>query len=124
MLKVLLIDDDDTVRDAVRFGLLKLKHTVVATNDGREALRLFRDSPTDLVITDLVMPEHDGFETIRDFRKEFPKIPIIAMSGGGKIGAGEYLAIAKKLGASETLTKPFSVDELDAAIQTIFRSAQ
>ena len=69
-----------------------------------------------LIITDLVMPEQEGLETIRQVRKHHPKIPIIAISGGGRNSSTDYLLLARKLGAAGTLAKPFSRDELVAAM--------
>ena len=121
MAKILVIDDDASVIEALRIALEKLGHEVVTVRDGREGIKKFREAPADLVITDLLMPNHDGFETIRDFRKEFPAAPIIAISGGGQMSPALYLDMAEHLGASLTLKKPFSVDELDTAISQVLR---
>jgi CheY-like chemotaxis protein len=69
-----------------------------------------------VVLTDLLMPKCDGFETIRDFRKQFPQVKIIAMSGGGQMEPVLYLEMAEQIGASFTLMKPFSIEELAAAL--------
>jgi CheY-like chemotaxis protein len=87
----------------------------LATN-GNEAIAKFRARQADLVLMDLVMPDKEGIETIRELCAEFPNIKIIAISGGGRIGPNDYLALAKHLGASHTFTKPFDLVDLRAAI--------
>ena len=77
----------------------------------------------DLVITDLIMPEKEGIETINELRLDFPDIKIIAISGGGNIGADNYLSLAKNLGADMTLSKPFTRDDLTKAVNNLFQGA-
>ena len=89
-----------------------------AANDN-EALRLVQDNVFDLVITDLIMPEKEGIETIVKMRKKIPTLKIIAMSGGGLIAPEDYLVIARKLGVAQTLAKPFSGKELLAAVASV-----
>ena len=93
-----------------------LEYEVVAAADGNKGLRLYREDPTDLVVTDIIMPEKEGIETIIDLRREFPEVKIIAMSGGGHGKPDSYLHMAKGLGAQRTLTKPFGKKELLEAI--------
>lgn len=84
--------------------------------------RLYGQQAADLVITDLIMPDKDGLEIIQDLRRLNPKVRILAISGGGRVDANEYLAVARKFGAVEVLPKPFTKDELrkalDAALGT------
>ncbi len=112
MPRLLLIDDDQPLRRALRLALEKSGHTVVEANDGRAALKAHQAQPVDLVITDLIMPEMEGVELIRSLRKSNPALPIIAMSGGGRSSPESYLAMAKQFGAALLLTKPFSLDKL------------
>ena len=79
-----------------------------------------RDSAFDLVITDIVMPEMDGLETLIELRKHYPTLTVIAMSGGGRVGNMDFLGSAEKLGASAVLHKPFTLDVLTAAIDRFF----
>ena len=81
-------------------------------SNGEEGLRLFRKTPADLVITDIIMPEKEGLETIREMKKMKPELKIIAMSGGGKISADNYLETAKIFGASRLIEKPFSQQDM------------
>src|SRR5437879_4776343 len=117
MALILLVDDDQAVRRLVTAMLTRLGHEVVTATNGHEALRVFRGRAFDLVITDLIMPEKEGIETIRDLRRE-SRVKIIAMSAGGNTSPSNYLNIAKHTGASALLPKPFSNQELKAAIES------
>ena len=87
--------------------------------DGDMAARLYGESATDLIITDLIMPKKGGLGLIRELRSEFPEVKIIAISGGGGLGPVEYLPLSKKLGALRTLEKPVSKDELLKTVQEV-----
>lgn len=110
MPRILLIDDDATVREVIATALIYAGHAVVQADGGRQGAKIFRAEPTDLVITDLVMPDREGLETIMALARERPNVPIIAMSGGMR--SPVYLALAAKLGAHRTLAKPFTADAL------------
>ncbi len=103
---ILVVDDDTQIREMLRQMLEMEEYEVLEAANGKEAINLLDDHRVDLVITDLIMPEKEGIETIRDMRKRFPDIRIIAMSGGGVIGPESYLKIAKSLGATKTFVKP------------------
>ena len=120
MQRILVIDDDEQVRELLVEILERAGYQIVTAANGAEGLRLYRAQPAELVITDLIMPEKEGLETILALRKEFPKVPIIAVSGGGRSGAISYLPLAKSLGAARTVAKPFSRQEiLDAVKETL-----
>jgi len=119
MTRILIIDDDIQILKMLRKTLEREGHEVIDAADGNKGLRLYREDLTDLVITDIVMPEKEGIETIIDLRREFPEAKIIAMSGGGQIEAESYLSMAKRLGAQRTLTKPFQNEELLEAIEAL-----
>ena len=104
---ILVIDDDESIRALLRSILEREGYRVIDADDGVEGVKQFRESPTDLVITDLIMPGKEGIETIREIRQEFPHVKIIAISGGGRIGPESYLKMAKMVGALRTLSKPF-----------------
>ena len=116
MARVLLVDDDDAFRGMVDTMLNRLGHDVIVARNGDEALVLFHGSVFDLVITDLIMPEREGLDTIRQLRRD-GDVKIVAMSGGGRNSPGAYLNIAKHIGASAVLSKPFSLQELKAAVE-------
>jgi two-component system, chemotaxis family, chemotaxis protein CheY len=123
MAKILIIDDDKMVRDSLRMVLTAAGHQIVVANDGKQGVKAFTEIKPDLVITDILMPEKEGVETIGDIRKLNPKMPIIAMSGGGRVGNMSFLAIAKQFGASRTFTKPFDLDEVLDAVTELLKAA-
>ena len=114
--RILLIDDDAEVRQALRQALVLAGHQVVEARDGRDGVERYSDGSFDLVVTDLVMPNQEGIETIQQLRRLTPGLPIIAISGGGRTGNRDVLAIAAKVGASRTMAKPFRPRELIQAI--------
>ena len=118
MAHLLLIDDDSILREVLAMALVQAGHTVVQAADGRHGANFFRAAPADLVITDLVMPDREGLETIAELHREWPTLPIIAMSGGATRSA-LYLAMANRLGARRTLAKPFAPRVLLRAIDEL-----
>lgn len=122
MARILIIDDDGQVRKMLRLTLTASGFDVVEAQDGKEALKIFCQDPMDLVITDLIMPAKEGIETVFEFRKNFPKVPIIAISGGGRIDPDDYLVLAQKLGAQITLEKPFSRKDIIDAVNKLIGS--
>ncbi len=118
MARILIIDDDDTLRGIIAKSLTHAGHTVTQANNGRKGVAQFKASPTDLVVTDLVMPEQEGMETIKILHRDFPNLPVIAMSGGLD-GSPLYLDLTRRLGARITLTKPFTLQQLKTAIDEI-----
>jgi DNA-binding response OmpR family regulator len=123
MARILIIDDDDQVRKMLRLTLNAAGFDVVEAHDGKVAMKLFHQDPlVDLVITDLIMPEKEGIETIIELRRDFPNVPIIAISGGGRIDPEDYLVLAKKLGAKITLEKPFSRKDIIDAVNELITS--
>lgn len=119
MARVLIIDDNDQVREKLREVLEYAGHEVVEASDGKDGMRFFQKDQTELVITDVLMPEKDGLETIMGLRRDFPDVKIIAISGGGRIGPDNYLRTAKLLGAQYTFTKPFKLKELLGAVRDL-----
>jgi CheY-like chemotaxis protein len=114
--RVLVVDDDPTVRRVCRTLLEFLGHTVVEAINGAEALKAMPRVEPDVVLLDMMMPEKDGIETLREIREFDPITPIIAMSGGNRVDAALCLRFASSLGAPLVLLKPFTADELDAAL--------
>ena len=119
MTSILVIDDDNDFRMIVCAILESEGYQVGEACEGEEGLSLYRANPTDLVLTDLIMPGQEGVETIIELRKDFPKARIIAMSGGGRAEPGSFLGFANKLGAADTLEKPFSRDLLLQTIEKV-----
>lgn len=117
--RILLIDDDDSVRTMLRLTLTEFGHTVIEARDGVEGLAIFPPGGVDLVITDIVMPGKEGIEVIIELRRLHPQLKIMAISGGGRVGPNDYLRIASYLGAAKVLAKPFSNQELLAVIDEL-----
>jgi DNA-binding response OmpR family regulator len=109
---ILVIDDDRDLCFVMVEMLRAEGYKVSVANDGEQGIKLQRKQPASLLITDIFMPNKEGVETIRDFRREFPDVPIIAMSGGGRLKTHGGLLIAKELGAAEILRKPFEMNDL------------
>ncbi len=118
MARILIIDDDDALRGIIVKSLTFAGHQIRQTDDGRKGVAMFREDPTELVITDMVMPGQEGMETIKILHKEYPDLKIIAMSGGLE-GSELYLELTKRLGAAYTLTKPFTLQQLKEAIDIV-----
>ena len=115
MARILVIDDEQSVRASLQQALTTAGHTVILAANGLEGVNLQRKEPADLVITDLFMPEQDGVETMMQLRKFAPNVGVIAISGN-PLGS-EMLAVAEKLGALAIFEKPFAVADLLKAIE-------
>ncbi len=103
----------------LRLTLERLGYEVDEAENGVVACRKFRESPFDLTITDIVMPEKEGIGTIIDLRREFPDAKIIAISGGARGGPDIYLDSAERFGAARTFTKPVDPQELLRAVREL-----
>lgn len=121
MATVLLIDDDEAFRSMLRRALQRRGHDVFEAAEGRSALHALSNTTVDLVITDIIMPEMEGIETIRALRRAHPELKIIAMSGGGRVRPESYLETAKAFGAIHVFSKPFDNETLLAAIDELFK---
>ena len=117
MPSILLIDDDDRYRDALAVALFACGYTVTQAKEGEQGLKLFRAKPTDLVITEIVVPNKDGTAVVAELRRAFPDVGIIAVAGGRAHDAPLYLKIAEGFGADRTLKKPFTFATLFHAIE-------
>ena len=117
MARILIIDDESQIRSMLRLMLERAGYEIAEAPDGIEGIRQYRENPADLIITDLIMPNKDGIGMIIDLKKEFPKVKILAMSGGGVNRPEGYLDGAKKLGATRTLTKPIDREEMLKAVK-------
>jgi CheY-like chemotaxis protein len=129
MHQILVIDDERDVRDSVKYVLDLAGYNVVTVESATEALDQLARIPTDLVITDIIMPKIDGVQAIEMIRKSFPLVRIVAISGGGNFGAtayqpaaiktNAYLASALDAGAHLVLLKPFEADDLLEAVEKV-----
>lgn len=118
MAHILLIDDDESIRSMLTEALEEDGHTVQIAVNGKQGIERY-NSEIDLVITDIIMPEQEGIQTIMQLRKENPDVKIIAMSGGGRTRGDDYLNLAKKLGALHTFAKPLDLIKFLDAVKTV-----
>ena len=117
--RILAIDDDNSIRKLLCLVLKDAGYEVSEASNGRIALEMQRESPAELIITDIFMPEKEGTEFIMDMSVEFPKVKVIAMSGGGNIEGVDFLNLAENLGALKTFRKPFKQVDLLAAVEEL-----
>ncbi len=114
--RILVVDDDAQVLALMKAILEREGYPVDAVGDGNLAVQVFDPARHRLVITDIVMPEKEGIETIMDLRSRKPDLAVIAISGGGRIGPEDYLAWVRRCGVRHTFTKPVRREDLLAAV--------
>ena len=119
MKRILLIDDEPHILLMLKKMLERLGFEIDLATNGVEGIELMKKSSPDLVITDIIMPEKEGLETIREMLRIRADLKIIAMSGGGKVSAESYLKIAGIFGASRAIAKPFSLKEMTTAVKEL-----
>lgn len=117
--RVLVIDDEDSVRAMVEAALSHAGYRVLCATNGTEGLKVLDSQQVDLVITDILMPEKEGVETIVEIRQKMPGLQIIAMSGGGRVHNMEPLRIAGGIGADALLPKPFDLTKLLGVVESV-----
>jgi CheY-like chemotaxis protein len=116
---ILVVDDEPDIRDLLGRMLKASGHEVVCVGNGLEAAKAMTQQPIDVVLTDLLMPDKDGIELITELKRKYPAVRIVAMSGGGHVPRGQYLHLAKGLGAHALLAKPFERQELLDVIESV-----
>ena len=124
MAGILIVEDDRDMREMLKTTLLKRKYSVQEASNGMEAITKFKPALTDLVITDLIMPDEDGLKVIMRLKEMKPDLKIVAISGGGKAGPANYLSLARALGADVVLPKPFSINDLISKIEVLIEPEQ
>ncbi len=120
MTKILLVEDDHQVLDMLQKTLERAGYQVTTAHNGREAMTSFRAAPVKVVITDIIMPEKEGIETIYELKRDFPEVKIIAISGGSS-RSRNYLNTARVLGAERALSKPFGRADLLEAVAELLQ---
>jgi len=123
MALILIVDDDPTLRTLFEQYLTNSGYSVALAADGREGLDLMRQQKPDLIITDIMMPEMDGLEIIREIRAHHPELPVIAISGGMRAAPINFLPHAKKFGACHVFEKPVALAELLKVVQELLGAA-
>jgi len=116
---IIIADDDDQLRTMLSQIFEVENYTVIEAQNGQQAIDYIRNNTVDLLITDLIMPEKEGIETINELKRVSPELPIFAMSGGSMTNSEVYLQIAQKLGVSQTFLKPFDINEMLEAVKLI-----
>lgn len=119
MARILVIDDEPQARRMLHIFFQRLGYDVLEAEDGVSGLNLLKDNPVDLIITDILMPNKEGLETITEIRELNSTVKIIAMSGGGRLGNTDYLDIARRFGADAAFAKPLDLNDLEAAITAL-----
>lgn len=119
MAKILIIEDEEQVRDMIRQTLERAGHEVFEAADGEEGVELFQHQRIDLVVTDILMPKKGGLVTILELRQKSPDLKIIAMSGGGRSGKLNFLSTAKTFPGVKTFRKPFRKTEFLEAVDEL-----
>ena len=121
MARILVIDDEPQVRRLIRQMLARAGHEVVEAADGAEGLASVRTARPDVIVTDILMPNKEGIETVRELNREAPGLPILVISGNP--GSTLYMEMAKMLGAHAALAKPFRAAELLRAVDALLAKA-
>jgi len=116
---ILVMEDEKIIQTIIKRFLEREGHEVVIAGDGEEGIRLYKERPADLVLTDIIMPKKEGIETIRELKKISPGVKIIAMSGGGRIDSEDYLDLAEKFGVKATFTKGSDWSMLASLVENI-----
>jgi CheY-like chemotaxis protein len=119
MSHILVVEDSEDLRFIIKDILKKAGHQVSEACDGSEVAQILAEASIDLVITDILMPEQEGVQTILQIRRNQPDIRIIGMSGGGAGGAEHYLEMAREFGANATMQKPFKKAQLLELVDTV-----
>jgi two-component system, chemotaxis family, chemotaxis protein CheY len=122
--RILIIDDEASIRRPLHVILERAGHEVVSAANGSEAVRLWRHCAGDMVITDIHMPEKNGLEAIIELRQIAPQARILAMSGGDLNTRVDVLGDATLLGAVHTIAKPFTLDEMLRAVDRVLEARE
>lgn len=122
MARIIVIDDQEPIRRIVRRALESQRHEVLDAEDGESGMQLLEREPVDVVITDIFMPGWDGIQTLREIRKRYPSVKVIAISGGDSTGILDLRQDAELLGAVKSLQKPFTAREIIELVQQVLES--
>jgi CheY-like chemotaxis protein len=118
-IRVLVIDDSKVIRRTVEAMLRDAGYAALAAADGREGMEMWRETQPDLVLTDIMMPERDGIETMMEIRRHCPQAKILAMTGFNHSGSVDFGEMLRRLGADDVLIKPFAPEVLLAKVDRL-----
>lgn len=119
MARILVSDDDAAVRSVLNRHLTAAGHEVIEAGDGQRCLEVLRTGAVDLLVLDIYMPQPDGIAVIAQANRDFAHVPILAMSGGGTVSRDQTLEIARRLGATRTLSKPFEREDFISVVREL-----
>ena len=119
MKRILVIDDEEQICEMLHKKLESAGYEVEDAANGKMGIKLQSENPFDLIISDIFMPDKEGLETIRELRRDFPELKIIAITGGYSSGPDELLSVARMLGANRTFPKPFKLKEIVESIREL-----
>ena len=119
MADILIIDDESMIRESLSNLFEREGYSVEIAVDGADGLKKFAANPARIVVTDIVMPDKEGIETINELRRAYPDVRIIAISGGGRRGNAQFLDVARKLGADAALAKPFTRAQITGLVRDL-----
>lgn len=122
MAKILLVEDDNLVRDMLTQVLERASHEVASAADGEAASVILQTSEPDVMVTDIIMPKKSGITLISEVRNRHPNMEIIAISGGGRLDPKGYLDLSESIGASVSFEKPIDNSALLMAIDLLVHS--
>jgi DNA-binding response OmpR family regulator len=116
---ICVVDDDDDVRTMMCRQLQDAGFATVEASNGLEAIKVLKKTRVAVAVIDIIMPDQEGLSTIGDVKRQWPNVPILAISGGGTGTAAQYLSYARDLGADEIMTKPFREHEFLAHVRRL-----
>jgi len=122
MARILIVDDEEQVRSMLRTTLERVGCAVIEAANGNDALTLHQQTPADIIILDLLMPEKEGIETLLELRRQSSRVKIVAISGGGVVAPQQYLVTAARFGADRVFAKPVNRSELLIALKELLAS--
>lgn len=116
-MKILIVDDEPGIRGVLRVWFEREGFTVVEAENGKVGIEVHQQTPVELMVCDLIMPVKEGIETISYFRRNYPTVGIIAISGGGRLAPDGYLELAQQLGAWKIFSKPLNMPAVVKAVK-------
>ena len=112
MKSILIADDEPGIRELAKRAFAAAGHPTFEAGNGHEAIKVMERAHIDLAVMDIIMPGKEGVETILEIKTRWPDCKVLAISGGGRIAAQDFLDLARHVGADDTLRKPFKFNEL------------